>query len=94
MQMQYPDNTKMEYNHDSRVVMTLDAGGTSFRFSAIRGNREVTQTVVMPAETMDLELCLREITEGFMRVEALCPARAVAVSFAFPGPAITRWHHR
>jgi glucokinase len=24
------------YENDSRVVMTLDAGGTSFRFSAVR----------------------------------------------------------
>jgi glucokinase len=73
--------------HDSRVVMTLDAGGTSFRFSAMRGNKQVTQTVTMPAERDDLEKCLCKIEVGFMHVKMLCPAPPIAVSFAFPGPA-------
>src|SRR5277367_5877579 len=76
-----------DYNQDSQVVMTLDAGGTNFRFSAMRGNRQVTQMVSMAAEGNDLDLCLHKITEGFMRVEAMCPAPPVAISFAFPGPA-------
>ena len=29
----------MQLNADSRIVMTLDAGGTNLRFSAIRGNQ-------------------------------------------------------
>jgi glucokinase len=79
--------SSVDYSLDSRVVMTLDAGGTNFRFSAMRGNKPVTQTVVMPSEGNNLELCLHKITEGFMRVEAQCPAPPVAISFAFPGPA-------
>lgn len=29
------------YRHDQRAVMTLDAGGTNFVFSAIRGNQDI-----------------------------------------------------
>jgi lysophospholipase L1-like esterase len=36
----------MDYSHDSRVVMTLDAGGTNFRFSAMRGNKAVVSDVI------------------------------------------------
>jgi len=67
--------------------MTLDAGGTNFRFSAIRGNQVVTETVAMPSNGDNLEKCLANIVEGFNRVKARCPAPPVAISFAFPGPA-------
>lgn len=75
------------YGQDSRIVMTLDAGGTNFRFSAIRGNHEIVKTISVPAEANDLDRCLHKITDGFLQVEAQCPARPVAISFAFPGPA-------
>ena len=29
------------YEYDKRVVLTLDAGGTNFVFSAIQGNNEM-----------------------------------------------------
>ncbi len=77
----------MYFNDDNRVVMTLDAGGTNFRFSAMRGNKRVTETVTMPSEGSSLERSLAKITEGFTRVKILCPAPPVAISFAFPGPA-------
>lgn len=77
----------IDYRHDSRVVLTLDAGGTSLRFFAMRGYRRVTQTITIPTDGNDLERCLYNVTEGFMRVQALCPAPPVAISFAFPGPA-------
>ena len=32
------------YRHDQRTVMTLDAGGTNFVFSAIRGNQDIVET--------------------------------------------------
>ncbi len=67
--------------------MTLDAGGTNFRFSAMRGNRPVTATVVMPSNGDDLDRCLANIVEGFTRTRRRCPEPPVAISFAFPGPA-------
>ena len=74
-------------DNDARVVMTLDAGGTNFRFSATRGNKLVTETVAMPSNGDNLERCLANITEGFRRIQKKCPAPPAAISFAFPGPA-------
>lgn len=31
----------MMYTNDNRIVMTLDAGGTNFVFSAIQGGKEI-----------------------------------------------------
>jgi glucokinase len=75
------------YDNDPRVVMTLDAGGTSFRFSAMRGNKPVTPTTVLPSNAADLERCLGNIIQGFATTVQKCPERPVAISFAFPGPA-------
>ena len=67
--------------------MTLDAGGTNLRFSALRGGKPVAETVSLPSNGDDLEKCLANIVEGFNRVKALCPQPPAAISFAFPGPA-------
>ncbi len=67
--------------------MTLDAGGTNLRFSALRGGNPVAETVSLPSNGDDLEKCLANIVEGFNRVKALCPQPPAAISFAFPGPA-------
>ena len=72
---------------DRRIVLTLDAGGTNFRFSAVRGAKPAVQGISMPANGHDLGLCLKNIVEGFSQVRAQCPADPVAISFAFPGPA-------
>jgi glucokinase len=77
----------MDLKGDRRIVMTLDAGGTNFRFSAICGNRPVTETVTMPSNGDDLQKCLANIVEGFTLVREQCPVMPVAISFAFPGPA-------
>jgi glucokinase len=67
--------------------MTLDAGGTNFRFSAIRGGEPVTEIIAMPSNGDNLDQCLTNIVEGFSRIRELCPAMPSAISFAFPGPA-------
>jgi len=77
----------MQSNTDKRIVMTLDAGGTSFRFSAIRANKPVSETVVLPSNGDNLNQCLANLVEGFARVKQQCPQPPVAISFAFPGPA-------
>src|SRR5260221_6975044 len=78
---------KSNTNTDQRIVMTLDAGGTNFRFSAMRAGKAVTETVAMPSNGDNLERCLANIVEGFTRVKNGCPDAPVAISFAFPGPA-------
>ena len=77
------------FDGDGRVVLTLDAGGTSFRFSAIAGNREIAPGVSLPSHADDLDTCLAGIVEGFSRVrDAAHPfGQVAALSFAFPGPA-------
>ncbi|HZU85370.1 MAG TPA: ROK family protein [Polyangiaceae bacterium] len=74
-------------SRDPRVVMTLDAGGTSLRFCAMRGNAPVTERVVLPSEAQDLGRCLANIVHGFTRTRDRCPEPPVAISFGFPGPA-------
>ncbi len=72
---------------DKRIVMTLDAGGTNFRFSAVQAGQAVTPTIVMTPHGHDLKLSLANIAGGFARVKSNCPAPPAAISFAFPGPA-------
>ena len=77
----------MNLGSDSRIVMTLDAGGTNFRFVAMRGGKPITETIALPSNGDDLNQCLANLVEGFTQVKALCPEAPVAISFAFPGPA-------
>jgi glucokinase len=72
---------------DNRIVMTLDAGGTNFRFAAMRDHKPVTKTVALPSNGDNLDRCLANIVEGFASVKRLCPKPPVAISFAFPAPA-------
>lgn len=77
----------MNYHNDIRTVMTLDAGGTNFVFSAIQANREIVPPITMPAEANNLNKSLANIVEGFNKVKSTLKSNAVAISFAFPGPA-------
>jgi glucokinase len=71
---------------DNRIVLTLDAGGTNFVFSAIQGNREIIKPIVLPSNGHDLELCLKTIISGFEQIMSGLEDKPVAISFAFPGP--------
>ncbi|HET6330971.1 MAG TPA: ROK family protein [Holophagaceae bacterium] len=69
------------------LVLTLDAGGTTFAFSAVRDGREATAPVVLPAMGDDLHVCLGQLRKGFEAVHGATGRQASAISFAFPGPA-------
>lgn len=75
------------YENDNRTVMTLDAGGTNFVFTAIRGCQEVVEPIRLDAVTDSVARCMEVLTEGFSRVKAALDTEPVAISFAFPGPA-------
>ncbi len=77
----------MNYQNDNRIVMTLDAGGTNFVFSAIKGLQSIVDPITRPSNGNDLEKCLNSIVTGFKEVEKMLPEKPVAISFAFPGPA-------
>lgn len=75
------------YKEDKRIVMTLDAGGTNFVFSAIRGGEEMVAPITLPAEAGRLATCLENLVKGFTIVRNALADAPVAISFAFPGPA-------
>ncbi len=76
-----------KFNNDQRIVMTLDAGGTNFVFSAMQGGRFIVEPIRKAAQAHDLALCLDTLVQGFSEVKALLEHEPVAISFAFPGPA-------
>jgi glucokinase len=77
----------MKISEDKRIVMTLDAGGTNFVFSAMQSGNEIVEPIVFPAEATDLTEILEKIIEGFTAVKQQLGETPVAISFAFPGPA-------
>ncbi len=77
----------MPYTTDNRIVMTLDAGGTNFVFSAARAAVEIVEPICLPAYGESLQAVLQTITSGFQQVKEKLPEQPVAISFAFPGPA-------
>jgi len=69
------------------IVLTLDAGGTNFVFSAIKAGEEIVKPVQLPSHGSELELCLKNIIKGFEQVKDQLAEKPQAISFAFPGPA-------
>jgi len=75
------------YVTDNRIVLTLDAGGTNFVFSAMQAYKEIVEPVYLPAASDNLEACLDVLVRGFFLVKEQLSEVPVAISFAFPGPA-------
>lgn len=75
------------FRSDKRIVITLDAGGTNFVFSAIRGYDFIVNPITYPSYSHDLDLCLSTMVKGFEEVISKLQEKPVAISFAFPGPA-------
>lgn len=76
-----------ELADDPRVVLTLDAGGTNFSFTAMRGGRPVGESIALAAEPHDLDASLRNMNAGFQALVDRIGHPPAAISFAFPGPA-------
>jgi glucokinase len=76
----------MDISNDSRTVLTFDAGGTNFVFSAMKGGREIVDPITLPSHADHLERCLDTIKTGFHQVLSSLADPAVAISFAIPGP--------
>ncbi|SES75682.1 ROK family protein [Prevotella sp. kh1p2] len=77
----------MNFENDKRVILTLDAGGTNFVFTAMQGGREIVEPFSLPSRADNLEACLGQLVTGFGRVREQVPVLPSAISFAFPGPA-------
>lgn len=81
----------MSIFEDKRIVLTLDAGGTNFIFSATRAGEAIVEDLRLDPHGDDLEACIASLKEGFStimaRLEDSYGEKPVAISFAFPGPA-------
>ncbi len=75
------------YSSDNRIVITLDAGGTNLVFGAMRGCEYIVDPISYPSQAHSLDKCLATIVKGFQEIIDKLPEPAVAISFAFPGPA-------
>lgn len=69
------------------IILTLDAGGINFVFSAMQDGKEIVSPVRLPSEAADLKMCLGNLRDGFRAVMSRLNGTPVAISFAFPGPA-------
>jgi glucokinase len=76
----------MNIFQDHRVVLTFDAGGTNFVFSAIQGGEEILDPITFPSHAHNLERCLETIRNGFDQLLKQLKQQPVAISFAIPGP--------
>lgn len=69
------------------LILTLDAGGTNFTFSAIKNGLPFGEKYTIPAPSDNLDQCINTIISGFQEITASLPEEPEAISFAFPGPA-------
>jgi len=69
------------------IVLTLDAGGTNFVFSALKGNDELLTPLRLPSNSDNLDKCIQTIIQGFEQLMGQLNEKVSAISFAFPGPA-------
>ena len=72
---------------NDRIVLTLDAGGTNFVFTAVQSGQLIVDPVTLPSNAHDLDLCLQTMVRGFGETMKHIPRPPDAISFAFPGPA-------
>lgn len=75
------------FRNDSRIILTLDAGGTNMVFAAMKGGEYVNEPITLPSNSNDLDLCLQTMVLGFRTVINNLETKPSAISFAFPGPA-------
>jgi glucokinase len=75
------------FKDDNRIVMTLDAGGTNFVFSAIKNAEQIIKPIRLNLNAKNLEKCLAIIILGFEKVKEKLKENPIAISFASPGPA-------
>lgn len=71
-------------------ILSLDAGGTNFIFSAIKDGKIIDKNVEIKLSNENknnLDSCLNLIIDGFQKIKEISNEKVDAISFAFPGPA-------
>ncbi len=62
---------------DNRIILTLDAGGTNFVFSAIQAGKEITKPIELPTSADNLDAIIGTIINGFTSLIDLLGSRAL-----------------
>tara|TARA_Y100001935_G_C17311810_1_gene517313 strand:- start:12442 stop:13539 length:1098 start_codon:yes stop_codon:yes gene_type:complete len=73
--------------NEKPVILTLDAGGTTFTFTALQDEQPLIDSFTLHAHSDDLDLSIETMIKGFYRVIDEIGTKPDAISFAFPGPA-------
>lgn len=71
----------------SIIVLSLDAGGTNFVFTARKDGCIFGNRLHKPATVQQLDECIESIISGFKELSDSLSEKPDAISFAFPGPA-------
>ncbi len=77
----------MNTNDSDLIILTLDAGGTNFVFTAMQHGEIIGESIHLPASTKNEVSCTQTIIEGFELLKLKLGKEIKAISFAFPGPA-------
>ncbi|MGM0650192.1 MAG: ROK family protein [Bacteroidota bacterium] len=72
--------------HKNPLILSLDAGGTNFVFSAVKDGKILGDSIRKPSHANNLDRSLQTIVEGFETLADQQPEPVAALSFAFPGP--------
>ena len=73
--------------NEAKTVYVLDAGGTGFKFSAVREGKEIIEPFTIPASGSNLDEVLQKMIDGFSTILQHTNTPPAAISFCFPGPA-------
>ncbi len=90
----FTQNLKKMDHKNKNIVLTLDAGGTSFVFSAIADNREVVDPICLPAYPDDLERCLPPSSRDSGRWRICCILHPWPSASLFRSCRLHPWHNR
>ncbi len=72
---------------NSKIVLTLDAGGTNLVFNAINSSYEVVASKTIPAPSNSIDEFIKKLIKGFQSINGETQNQATSISFCFPGPA-------
>ncbi|MBN2511215.1 MAG: ROK family protein [Spirochaetales bacterium] len=76
----------MAIKKDNHVILTLDAGGTNFRFYAWQNKKEIAGPLMKSAVPESMEKTITLIKDGLKELTAQLTTKPSAISFGFPGP--------
>ncbi|KAF0128274.1 MAG: glucokinase [Bacteroidetes bacterium] len=73
--------------NEVKTIYVLDAGGTGFKFTAVREGKEIIDSFTIPSAGKNLDEVLQKMIDGFAAILSQTSIPPAAISFCFPGPA-------